>query len=86
MRRAETTVELRDQESLVIGGLIMEDESDIRTRIPLLGHIPVLGYLFSDWEKITVEYELVIVVTPHIVRALPPGTEIPLPGQEKEEE
>jgi Flp pilus assembly secretin CpaC len=85
-RRAETTVELRDQETLVIGGLIMEDESDIRTRIPLLGHIPILGYLFSDWEKITTTYELVIVVTPHIVRALPPGTEVSLPGQNEEVE
>jgi pilus assembly protein CpaC len=85
-RRAETTVELRDQESLIIGGLIMEDESDIRTKIPLLGHIPVLGYLFSDWEKVTVEYELVLVVTPHIVRALPPGTKVPLPTDEPEEE
>ena len=85
IRKAETTVELRDQETLVIGGLIMKDESDVRTKIPLLGHIPVLGYLFSDWEKITTEYELVLVVTPHIVRALPPGTVVPLPGTEKEE-
>lgn len=85
-RRAETTVELRDQETLVVGGLIMEDESDIRTKIPLLGHIPVLGYLFSDWEKVTTEYELVLVVTPHIVRALPPGTKVELPTDEPEEE
>ncbi|MEJ2719524.1 MAG: pilus assembly protein N-terminal domain-containing protein [bacterium] len=84
-RRAETTVELRDQETLVIGGLIMKEDSNVRTRIPLLGHIPLLGYLFSDWEKSTTEYELLLVVTPHIVRALPPGTEVPLPGQGEEE-
>ncbi|UCG51302.1 MAG: pilus assembly protein N-terminal domain-containing protein [Candidatus Latescibacterota bacterium] len=85
-RRAETTVELKNQETLVIGGLIMEEETDTRTKIPLLGHIPILGYLFSDWKKSTTESELVLVVTPHIVRALPPGTPVRLPGVTEENE
>ena len=42
-RKAETTVELKDQETLVIGGLIMEEESKQRTRIPLLGTHPAPG-------------------------------------------
>jgi len=83
-RRAETTVELRDQETLVIGGLITEETQKVRTRIPLLGHIPLLGYLFSDIENRTSESELVIVVTPHLVRALPPGTEVELPQIDEE--
>lgn len=83
-RRAETTVELRDQETLVIGGLITEETIKVRTRIPLLGHIPLLGYLFSDIENRTTESELVIVVTPHLVRALPPGTEVELPQIDEE--
>jgi pilus assembly protein CpaC len=81
-RKAETTVELRDQEVLVIGGLIASETSKIRTRVPLLGHIPLLGYLFSDTEDVKTESELVLIVTPHLVRALPPGTEVPLPGAE----
>lgn len=84
-RRAETTVELRDRETLVIGGLIMQDERKVRTRIPLLGHLPLLGYLFSDVQNVKDENELVLVVTPHIVRALPPGTEVPLPSMDEDE-
>jgi len=83
-RKAETTVELKDQETLVIGGLIMEEHSKQRTRIPLLGHIPLLGYLFSDVHNVTTQNELVLIVTPHLVRALPPGTEVPLPGANEE--
>ncbi len=79
-RKAETTVELKDQETLVIGGLIMSETSKVRTRIPILGHIPLLGYLFSDTQNSETESELVLIVTPHLVRALPPGTEVPLPG------
>jgi Flp pilus assembly secretin CpaC len=85
-RKAETTVELRDQETLVIGGLLYEEESKERTMIPLLGHIPLLGYLFSDTQNVKTTSELVIVVTPHIVRALAPGTAVPLPTMEEKTE
>lgn len=78
-RKAETTVELRDREILVIGGLLMEETTSIRSRIPILGHIPILGYLFSNEEKVTSQNELMLVVSPHIVRALPPGTPVKLP-------
>lgn len=78
-RRAETTVELGDQETLVIGGLIMEETNKVRTRIPILGHIPLLGYLFSDTRTIHTESELLIVVSPQLVRSLPAGTDVKLP-------
>lgn len=81
-RRAQTTVELSDGETLVIGGLIMTEESEIKTRIPLLGHIPILGALFSDTKKTKTDNELLIVVSPHLVRALAPGQKVKLPGQE----
>jgi len=83
-RRAETTVELRDQETLVIGGLMMEEETEVITRIPILGHIPLLGRLFSDTNVQKSETELLLVVSPHIIRALPPGTNVPLPTPERE--
>ncbi len=83
-RKAVTTVELMDGETLVIGGLIQEETIRVRTRIPLLGHIPLLGYLFSSVENRTSESELVLVVTPHLVRALPPGTEVELPMIDEE--
>lgn len=82
-RKAETTVELGDQETLVIGGLMMEEENEVRTRIPILGHIPILGYLFSDTRKVRTENELLIVVSPRLVRSLAPGVTVPLPGREE---
>ena len=81
-RRAQTTVELKDGETLVIGGLLLEEETKIRRRIPILGHIPILGYLFSDTENVTNQSELMLVVSPHIVRALPPGSQVQLPDPE----
>jgi len=80
VRKAETTVELSDQESLVIGGLIQTNETKIKKMIPILGHIPLLGYLFTDYQTQKDESELLIVVSPHLVRALAPGAKIDLPG------
>ena len=84
VRKATTTVELSDEESLVIGGLIQTTETKIKKRIPILGHIPLLGYLFTDVQTQKDESELLIVVSPHLVRALPEGTKIDLPGVEDE--
>jgi len=67
VRRANTTVELRDGESFTIAGLMAEDyRNDIR-QYPLLGDLPVLGALFRSSGYQRSETELVIVVTPHLV-------------------
>ncbi len=68
-RRADTTVEIRDGDSLAIGGLFLHDYSNDIRQYPGLGSIPVLGALFrsSRWKRD--ETELVIIVTPHIVTA-----------------
>ncbi len=76
-RRAETTVELKDGEVLVIGGLIMEEETKIRNRIPVLGHIPLLGWFFTDYSSQKTQSELLLVVSPRITRALPRGAAMP---------
>ncbi|MGH2570580.1 MAG: type II and III secretion system protein family protein, partial [bacterium] len=78
-RKAETTVELRHNETLVIGGLILEEESDFETKTPILGDIPILGYFFRGIQKASTTSELLIVVSPRIIRANPPGTRVPLP-------
>jgi pilus assembly protein CpaC len=78
-RKAKTTVELRNEEILVIGGLIMEEETEFESRIPVLGDIPLLGWFFRSTNKATTVSELMLVVTPKIVRSLPPGTHVPLP-------
>lgn len=78
-RKAVTTVELRANETLVIGGLIMEQESVVESRVPILGDIPLLGYLFRSKETQKSINELMLVVSPKIVRSLPAGTAVDLP-------
>ena len=77
VRRAETTVELKDGEVLVIGGLIMEEETKVVSKIPLLGHIPLLGWFFTDYSSGKQQSELLLVVSPKITRALPSGSQMP---------
>ena len=67
VRRAHTTVELRDGESFTIAGLLSDNyESQLR-QLPFVGDIPVLGSLFRSNGYKHDETELVIVVTPHLV-------------------
>ena len=72
-RRARTTVELRDGQSLALAGLIQSDFNDTVRAIPLLGKIPIIGALFRSTDFQRAETELVIVVTPRIVRPVAPG-------------
>jgi pilus assembly protein CpaC len=69
VRRAKTTVELRDGESFTIAGLLGDNyESQIR-QLPFVGDVPVLGALFRSNGYKRDETELVILVTPHLVTA-----------------
>jgi pilus assembly protein CpaC len=80
-RRAATEVELRGGESLVVGGLKSSGERSVVNKIPILGDIPLLGYLFQSRSKATESNELMILVSPRIVTPLPPGQEPPLPWE-----
>jgi pilus assembly protein CpaC len=70
--KAETTVELKDGEAFIIGGMILNEVARGVSRIPVLGHIPVLGYLFSSHRYQNKETELLIMISPHIVQAMNP--------------
>ncbi len=70
-READTTVLVKDGQPIVIGGLLQEDMTLIKGRIPVLGHIPLLGLLFQNRSKDHTQKELVVVITPHIVEAVP---------------
>lgn len=83
-RKAATEVELHAGESLILGGLTTSAERKVVSKIPILGHIPLLGYLFSSRSKQTETTELMIVVSPHIVAPLAPGQVPPPPWEEKE--
>ena len=67
-RRVETTVELGSGQSFVIGGLMRNSNSNSIDRAPILGNIPILGALFRSTRYRREETELLIVVTPYLVR------------------
>lgn len=69
-RRTETTINLRDGETVIIGGLIKDEERKSRVKIPLLGDIPFLGKLFSSSDDGTIKTDILMSITPNIVRAL----------------
>ena len=65
-RSMSSTVIMREGETIVLGGLIQETESNTRTQVPILGDIPLLGNLFASTSKTKRKTELIIYVTPHI--------------------
>ncbi len=67
-RRASTTVELGDGQSFAIAGLLSDNVRDNLSKYPVLGSIPILGALFRSRNFQKSETELVIVVTPHLVK------------------
>lgn len=77
-RRVETTVELGSGQSFAIAGLISNNVSHDLEKFPWLGDIPILGALFRSSEFRRQETELIIIVTPYIVRPHNGGT-MPLP-------
>ena len=81
VRRVQTFVELREGQSIVLGGLFSRQESAENARIPLLGEIPIIGQFVFNAKKATEdESELLIIVTPEVVRAMDPDQVPPLPG------
>jgi pilus assembly protein CpaC len=77
-RRASTSVVLADGQSYAIAGLLKDDTSESVEKYPLLGDIPILGALFRSVSYRRQETELVMIVTPRLVRPLPEGPP-PLP-------
>ena len=69
-RQAETAATVRDGDSFVIGGLIQDENIDTKTKVPLLGDIPILGQAFRTDKNTRTKTELYIVVTPHIVHRI----------------
>jgi general secretion pathway protein D len=67
-RTAATTVIVNDKDSVVIGGIIGQDASEGEWKIPLLGDIPILGWLFKTHATNSRKTNMFIFVTPHIIR------------------
>jgi len=62
-----SVVKLKNNETLILGGLITDDKSLKVNGVPVLKEIPLIKYLFSSRERITTKKELVFVITPHII-------------------
>ncbi len=66
-READTTVRVREGETLVIGGLIKQDDSSSKDKVPYLGDIPLIGALFTRSEHENEQKELAVFITPTIL-------------------
>jgi type II secretory pathway component GspD/PulD (secretin) len=66
-REISATVAVQDRETVVLGGLVRKSKSESRTKIPLLGDIPLLGWLFSSHSNSDDRQELVVLLTPYVL-------------------
>ena len=81
VRRVQTNVELREGQTIVLGGLFSRRETAEVNRVPLISEIPIVGqYLFHSKQATEDENEILIIVTPEIVRPMDPEQVPPLPG------
>ena len=79
VRKASTTLELRDGQSFMLGGLLENTSNTTQDQLPWVGDAPVLGALFRSSQYQKNETDLVILVTPHIVRPLSPNVAVHTP-------
>jgi general secretion pathway protein D len=65
---ASTTLTVQDGETIIIGGLIREDNTNSDSGVPFLSKIPLLGFLFGNRSRDTSRQELIILLTPHVLK------------------
>jgi general secretion pathway protein D len=74
-RSAETTLNMRDGETIVLGGLLQEEDRRTRVTMPWIGDLPLIGNLLSSFKTERVTTEVILTITPRIAQpALPPGS------------
>ncbi|TIP05974.1 MAG: type II and III secretion system protein family protein [Mesorhizobium sp.] len=78
-RKLSTTVDLRDGQSFAVGGLMSSKNVRLQDQVPWLGQVPIVGALFHNSSTQKEETELVVIVTPHIVRPVKPGEQLATP-------
>jgi len=81
-RKAQTTVELREGQTLAIAGLLQLTLAGETDRIPGLGDLPIIGPFFSNTNSQRIEKELVVLVTPYLIEPMSHGQVPPTPGDE----
>jgi pilus assembly protein CpaC len=83
VRRTQTTLELRDGQSFALAGLLYNNQFKNQSQLPWVGEVPILGALFRSAAFQRKETDLVIIVTPRLVRPARPDQELhsPLDGR-----
>ena len=69
VKQSSALVRLKDGEMIIIGGLIQEESSETQRKVPILGDIPLLGRLFTGTYTVKSKNELVIFISPKIMKA-----------------
>lgn len=80
VRNVNTEVELGEGQSFAIGGLLDNRETETFSKVPFIGDVPILGKFFQSKTKNRTNTELMVIVTPQIVRPIPAGQQISLPN------
>ncbi|RWE75000.1 type II and III secretion system protein family protein [Mesorhizobium sp.] len=78
-RKLSTVVDLRDGQSFAVGGLLSSKKTRLQDQVPWLGQVPIVGALFHNSSTQNEETELVVIVTPHLVRPVRPGEQLATP-------
>ena len=79
VRNARTTIELRDGQSFAIAGMFQSRNTRATDQLPWIGSVPVLGTLFRSSSFQNSETDLVIIVTPHLVKSATPSDRVATP-------
>ena len=77
LRKLDTAVELNEGQSFAIGGLLDNRVTDTIDKVPFLGDLPILGKFFQSKSRTKENTELLVIVTPEIVRPIPQGKPVP---------
>ena len=73
-RMAETILQMKDGETVVLAGLIQDEDRKTRSSMPILGDIPLIGWLFSGWTTDKITTEVILTITPHIIQPMSPAS------------
>ncbi len=80
VRRARTSVDLKSGQSFMMAGLLQSQNEVIRKQVPAASKVPILGALFASKEYQRRETDLVIIITPHLIKPIDPTKKIATPG------
>lgn len=81
-RTTKTTIELGDGQSFVLAGLMYSATSDVESKVPGIGDLPIIGSFFKQTQSSREQQELIIIATPRLVSPLKPGEMPKLPTEE----